>query len=568
MLRQLYVSDLALIRRLTVETGEGFSVLTGGTGAGKSLILDSIGLFLSTASAKTLVRHGEEKLEVSLYFDELSPAAREALGPYLSPEELEEGVLLSRTVRADGKSTCRVGGRLMPFSTVRAVARELVSIHGQSEQGGLMDAARHRAYLDDALSPEEKETLSRYGTLYEEYRALKGKIAQMRAESGDEKEKIALYEFQMKEIARAKPSRGEEEELEARLSALENTAARYDALATADRALSGGEKGKGALYLLRAAARKLENGSETEKALSGELYELLSRGEEISRSVGGALSELSETDPREEGRSLRERLDLLYRLKQKYGRTVDEIIDLYAELKEKRDLTISRKDDIKKGLEKLSSLEADLSREATLLHGARCRVADRLEREIGAVLAFLDMPKMRFTVKLLPLAEFGPHGLDSVEFFISANTGEGEKPLAQVASGGELSRIMLALQLKLLRGKDADTLIFDEIDTGVSGSTAQRIGICLRSLAKTKQVFCVTHSPQVATLAHRHYLVEKAETDGRTETTLTLLSPEESDRETARLLGGRQLTDEALQAARTLREEGLKECSKMKETFQ
>lgn len=568
MLSQIYVSDLALIRRLSVDMEGGFSVLTGETGAGKSLVLDSLGLFLSSSGAKDLVRRGEEKLSVSLFFTDLNEDVKKSLGDEISPEEWEEGILISRTVYANGKSVCKIGTRTVPFSLLSSVAGELIAIHGQHDTGGLLDEKKHGAYLDSALAAEGQEALETYRRIYADYRKAKTKLEDLKSAAESDGEMAPLYDFQMKEIASVAPKAGEEEELEEKLRSLQSFEKRHGALYTAHRALDGGEKGKGALFLLEAAARKLEAaGSEEDKAFSDELYEMLHRAREIRDHLSDSLSSLGGEDPEEELDRVQKRLSQLFRLKQKYKKDISEILLYYSEIREKKALTVSRKDDIKRHEKELKEKEARLLETAEKLTRFRKKAAEELEKAIHSTLSFLDMPKMRFLVEFQESSEPGPEGMEKMRFVIAANTGEGAKPLAKVASGGELSRIMLALQLKLGKAKDADTLIFDEIDTGISGATAQKIGICLKTLSERKQVLCVTHSAQVATLADEHYLVEKKEEDGRTETHLTLLSPEESLRENARLLGGKTVSGDAENAAKALQLEGLREWQQQRTNF-
>lgn len=568
MLTSLFVSDLALIRRLSVDFHRGFSVLTGETGAGKSLILDSLTLFLSQKAGKELVRHGEEKLEVSLYFTELCEEEILSLSELVDPEEAREGVTLTRIVYASGKSLSKLCGRTLPFSRLSALASRLLAIHGQNSAVGLLDEKNHRRYLDDALDEKGQRALAEYRAAFGEYQRAKKELEQLREAVSEGKEKLALYEYQMQEIARVKPKRGEEEKLEEKLCHLQKFEKEYGAVATAHRALSGGEKGKGAIFLLSAAARKLEELGEGEYAeLAQRLYELAESARETESSLSSALSSYGEEDPGDLMDRIQKRMDALYRLKQKLSMSVDEILDYYEEIKEKKDLTLRGKDDIKKGELALKALDERRKVCAEALSLARQETAEKLEREIHGTLAFLDMPKMRFSVLFTPEPEPGAEGAEKVAFGIAANTGEGTKPLAQVASGGEMSRIMLALSLKLLKEKDAPTMIFDEIDTGISGATAQKIGICLRALARERQIFCVTHSAQVSTLADHHFLVEKSESEGRTETSLTLLDTEGSRKENARLLGGRELSAEARSAADKLRSEGLAEYEKIKDTL-
>jgi DNA repair protein RecN (Recombination protein N) len=570
MLASLFVSDLALIRRLSVDFHRGFSVLTGETGAGKSLVLDAIGLLLSSSKGqKDLVRRGEEKTEVSLFFTDLSAEARAALAELVGEEEIADGVTLSRILFADGKSQAKINGRSFPFARVSEIAKLLISIHGQHESGGLLDEKKHRVYLDSALDEFGQKALSEYARLYGEYRALSAKIAEMEEAAPDAEETVALLDFKMREIAKVKPKAGEEEALEEKLASLRSFEKNFAALATAERALAGGEKGKGAVYLLEGAARKLEQFGEEEpySSFSAELYEFARRAKEMRDEIGYALSEFSEEDPGALSDRVQKRLDEIWRLKAKYGTSVEEILEKYEEMKQKKDLTLSLKDDIKRGKETFSELKKKLCLAGRNLSAARKKRAEQLEKEIHSVLSFLDMPKMRFSVLFSPLEEPSAEGLEKITFGIAANTGEGMASLSSVASGGELSRILLALSLRLGKEKDADTLIFDEIDTGISGEAAQKVGICLKTLGEDRQIFAVTHSAQVATLADHHFLVEKREEAGRTESALSELSEEESLREDARLLGGKDISAEAISAAKTLKAEGKKEFLIQKDTF-
>ncbi len=569
MLASLFVSDLALIKRLSVDFHRGFSVLTGETGAGKSLVLDSIALFLSSKGQKELVRRGEEKMEVSLYFTDLSEEAEEFCSELVGKEEIADGVTLSRVVFADGKSTAKINGRSFPFARVSEAAKMLLSVHGQHESGGLLDEKKHRKYLDSALDEEGRKALLEYSELYSEYRDLSAKISEMEREAPDAEETVALIDFKLREIAKVKPKIGEEEALEKKLATLRSFEKNYSALSTAERALGGGEKGKGAIYLLEGAARKLEQFGEEEpySSFSAQLYEFARKAKEMRDEIGYQLSEFSEEDPGDLSDRVQKRLDEIWRLKAKYGTSIDQILSKYEELKQKKDLTLSLKDDIKRGKEKLKKLKKELLLAGEKVSAARKKCAEKLESEIHSVLAFLDMPKMRFSVLFEALSEPSAEGMEKITFGIAANTGEGIKSLSQVASGGELSRIMLALSLRLGKEKDADTLIFDEIDTGISGEAAQKVGICLKILGESRQIFSVTHSAQVATLADHHYLVEKREEGGRTESVLTELSREGSLREAARLLGGKDLSEEAISAAEKLFAEGKEEFLNQKDTF-
>ncbi len=566
MLRNLYVKNLALLSSLSLDLDSGFSVLTGETGAGKSLVLDSLNLFLQKGSPKDLIRDGEEECSVSLFFDGLSAAAKEKLAEIAPGADPEEGVTLSRTLSRSGKSVCRVAGRAVALSALRQLALTLFCIHGQHDAAGLLDPAAHLGYLDASFTPEETCALEDYRASYREYRALSEKIARLRSDGRDPDAAAAYYDYQIREITKARPVPGEEEELTARLAVLRDSEKIHSALATADRALSGGEKSRGAAALLGIAAERLESVSSVPACaeLARTLRGLAEEAESAAEEAAALLAELSEEDPAAETDRIQRRLDLLYRLKTKYGATVEEILATLDKVtKEKEDL-LTRADRLAEMEKDLAALREVLSKKAAKLTRIRAAKKKELEAGVTRVLAFLDMEKTRFEARLTPLGDFGPSGLDGAEFYFAPNAGEAEKPLAAIASGGELSRVMLALQLKLGRDLGVGTLVFDEIDTGISGATAQKIGVCLKKLASSGQILCVTHSAQVATLADAHFLVSKSVTAGRTETAVRLLSEEESLAEAARILGGKAVGEASLKNAAALKEEGAREFDKQK----
>ena len=566
MLCNLYVKNLALLSSLSVDFEEGFSVLTGETGAGKSLILDSLNLFLQKGSPRDLIRNGEEECTVSLFFDSLPPAAREKLSEIAPGADPEEGVTLSRTLSRSGKSVCRAAGRTVSLSALRSLALTLFFIHGQHDAAGLLDPSTHLSYLDASLSPKEKEALSDYRAAFADYRALCDEKDRILSDQRDPDAAAAYYDFQIREITKARVTPGEEEELTRRLAVLRDSEKIHNALATADRALSGGEKGRGAAALLEIAAARMESiaslpayaaFAETLRGLAGEVQSAAEEGAAL-------FAELNEEDPGEETDRIQRRLDHLYRLKTKYGATEQEILDFLDRVTREKEQLLTRKDRLSELEKKIAALREVLTEKARVLTRIRLEKKKELEAGVHRVLAFLDMEKTRFDVRVAERTDFGADGRDQVEFFFAPNAGEAEKPLAAIASGGELSRVMLALQLKLGADLGVGTLIFDEIDTGISGATAQKIGICLKKLAASGQIFCVTHSAQVASLADVHYLVSKSEKDGRTETAVRRLSEEESLAELARILGGRRIGAATLGNAAALKEEGRREFDKQK----
>ncbi len=557
MLKSLYVSGLALIRRLSLDLGEGFTVLTGETGAGKSLVLDCLNLFLKPGSGKDLVRRGEKELTVELFFDGLSPSAARFLAGRLSPEEIGEGITLARTVTAAGKSSFKLCGRALTPSEARAAAEQLLAIHGQNDTGRLLDEKNHPGFLDDALPEAGQRILTEYGDLWERFAALEKELASW--DSGEDPATLLdVYDYQIKEIARLKPKRGEEEALEEKLIALQGAEKTNAALRVADRALSGGEKGRGAAFLLAAAADKLE-GLDEEDPLAQKARSLAAETAALAEDVSRRYASFAEEDPAETIDRVQARLDKLFRLKSKYGGTMEGVFAAYERAVAGRDRLSRRAGEVARLEGEKKKLLSLLTEKGEQLSKVRRETARILEEEIRSLLAFLDMPGSAVRVRLDPLPAPGKGGLEKAVFLLAANAGEGEKPLAKVASGGELSRIMLALQLKLGKAKTADTVVFDEIDTGISGATAQKIGLCLKALGESRQVLCVTHSAQVATLADHHLKVEKREEDGRTETVVRQLSGDDSLEEIARILGGKTPGQATRENALALREEGLRE---------
>lgn len=566
MLRNLYVKNLALISSLSVDFSAGFSVLTGETGAGKSLVLDSLNLFLQKGSPKELIRRGEEEMAVSLYFDSLSDAALAKIADLVPGAETEDGLSLTRKIERSGKSACRINGRSVPFATLREAALSLFFIHGQHDVAGLLDAKTHIGFLDSAFSAAELAAKAEYRALFADYKKISAEIDRMLKDTRDPEAAAAYYDYQIREITKAHVKENEEEILSKKLAELRASEKIHAALSLCDRALSGGEKGRGAAALLEIAAAKMETLADFEAytELAKTLRTLALEVQSAAEEAAALRADFAEEDPGEQMDKIQRRLDTLYRLKAKYGNTEEEILAFLQKVTAEKEELLTRSDRLADLESERAALRETLRQRAAVLTRIREAKKTKLESEVQKVLAFLDMEKTRFEVHITPLPEFSGEGLDEVEFFVATNPGEDAKPLCRIASGGELSRIMLALQCKLGREKDIGTLIFDEIDTGISGSTSQKIGISLKSLAEKGQIFCVTHSAQVASLADRHYRVSKSEENGRTETRVSLLSENESLSEIARILGGKEIGAESRSNAAALRAEGLSEFEKQK----
>ncbi len=549
MLRSLHIENIAVIRRLDLDFRDGFSVLTGETGAGKSIIIDSINLLLGNRVSREIVRNGEASAKVSAIFEELSPLICAKLDEMGFP--CEDGTLmLQKILHADGKSQVRLNGQSITQSLQREISHMLVSIHGQSDNQKLLQKSAHCDLLDAYAHTE---------TLLSEYRAqyvtLCGVNKRIGALSRDEAEKLRMREmlqFQIADIDAMKLCDGEEERLTKerdRLLNLEQINRRAD---LCYRAIKGGEKVSALSLLSRAddAVRALSGLVDGCEDLSERLQTAMSELEDIAEHVLSFADDDRE-DPTARIDRIEERLEGISKLKRKYGGSIAEILAFRARAAEELE-TIDGADEL---LEALSQeaivLRKKTEAAANALTAARREAAQTLRAEVTEALGFLDMPRVAFSVSILP-TELGENGADEIEFLIATNAGEPLRPMIKIASGGELSRIMLALRSVINDRDGAATVIFDEVDTGVSGRTARKVGMKLHDTAKQAQVLCVTHSAQIASLADAHYLIQKSEREGRAETSVSALDTNGRIEEIARILGGIEITDAQRDAAREM----------------
>ena len=552
MIKSLHIENVAVIRRLDLDLQNGFSVLTGETGAGKSIIIDSINLLLGNRVSRELIRTGAESATVSAVFEELSDAVCERLAELGFAVE-DRTLMLQRTMHVDGRSQTRLDGRVITQGLQREIARLLVSIHGQSDNQRLLQKSAHADLLDLYARPDT--LLDAYRTVY----AARGQVRKrIEAVTVDEAEKLRLREmlqFQINDINGVRPKDGEEELLTQERDRLANLEQINQKAEFVFRALRGAEKGSALALVSRSqqALRSISTLVEGADALCDRLTAVAEELEDIAE-LANAFTDDDREDPTVRIDRIEGRLEAIAKLKRKYGATVAEVLAF-------RDRAQARLDELEgaeEHMEELRQEEAKLTREATRiaaeLTAVRTRAAGEITARVTESLAFLDMPRVRFEIAVTPTA-LGARGADDVEFMIATNPGEPLLPMIKIASGGELSRIMLALRSVLNDRDGAATVIFDEIDTGVSGKTSRKIGIMLRGAAKDMQVLCVTHSAQIASLAHSHYLISKQESDGRAETDVLALSQKERVEEIARILGGIQITDAQRHAAREMIEE-------------
>ena len=549
MLRSLHIENIAVIRRAELELERGFSVLTGETGAGKSMIIDSINLLLGNRVSKEIIRTGEQRATVSAVFEQLSPTVVNTIAEM--GFECEDGsLMLQRSVTVDGRSQTRLNGQVITQAMQRDIARMLISIHGQSDNQKLLQKSSHRDLVDAYAHPDE--AMEVYRSAYREWREIQKRLA---AVSGDDAEKLRraeMLKFQIADIDTWKLVDGEEERMLAERDRLLHLERINKQVRAVYRALRGSEKGAASDLLRRSAAalRSLAGLVEGVEQLADRLEVASSEVEDVAEVVLGYEDDDRE-DPIARIDRLEERLDAISKLKRKYGATVGEIL-AFRERAAKELESLELSDEMRERLEaEEKKARAEVMRAAGILSELRRRAADEIRVAVTEALTFLDMPKVRFEISILPGAPT-ESGADEVEFVIATNPGEPLLPMIKIASGGELSRIMLALRSVLNDRDGAATVIFDEVDTGVSGRTSRKVGIKLHQTARHTQVLCVTHSAQIASLADSHYQLTKREREGRAETDVSLLSEEERVEEIARILGGINVTDAQRAAAKEM----------------
>lgn len=548
MLAQLYIRNVAVIQEATIDLTRGLNVFTGETGAGKSVLIHSINAVLGERTSKDIIRTGEKKALVSALFTGLSPQVLEKAEELGFP--LEDGeLLIAREIGLDGKSGCKIGGRPATAALLRELGGSLINIHGQQDTHQLMAADKHLGFVDSfgLLDGQRQE----YQAVYRELLQVREELSSSNMDEAEKARRIDLLQYQIGEIEEADLHPGEEEELNSQKRIIKNAQNISDSLALVHSVLTG-EEGEGLLEQLDQVIDAL---ADTGAFLDGfgeyanRAREMRYELEEYASSARDALEEM-EYDPRQLD-AIEQRLDTLYRLKKKYGSTVEEILSFHDRAaKELEGITLSE--------ERTAQLEA---REQALrtqaksladgLTKARLKAVGRLCKEVQAELVQLDMPSVTLTFSHRE-RNLGPAGQDDLELLLSTNPGEPPKPLAKIASGGEISRVMLAIKNVMASEDDVGTLIFDEVDTGVSGRAAQKIGRKLKQAAQNRQVICVTHLAQVAAYGDHHLLIQKEVKGERTYTKVTPLTEQERVGELARIIGGENITQISLQNAREM----------------
>ena len=546
MLQLLHIENIAIIERADITFERGFNALTGETGAGKSIVIDALGAVLGQRTSRDLIRTGAEKAFVSAVFDEVCAQLPVLAGCGIAPEE-DGTLLLQRELYPDGRNVCRANGRPITVALLREIGNSLLNIHGQHDSTQLLDEQQHLAYLDRFGRLDGQR--ERYGVLFAAMRETQRRISSLAMDEAEKARRVDTLRRQIEELERAELQQGEEEALTARRNILRNGEKFIAAVAEADACLNGDDEALGAVCAIERAAgalRGLRSLSEEFVGLSDRLEELRCEAYDLAAIVRDKKDEF-DFSPQELD-AVESRCDQLYRLKKKYGATVEEMLGFLERSKEELE-GIEYADDRIAQLEKtLAGQKKEVYRAARELSDARRTAAKELEARILRELRELDMEKVRFAIAFEE-TEPAEDGMDAVRFLMSANVGEELKPIHKIASGGELARIMLALKNVLAELDSVQTLVFDEVDTGVSGRAAQRVAEKLAKVSRQKQVLCVTHLPQLAAMADAHLGVAKGEANGRTLTTVTQLDRAARRRELARLTGGELQSDAMLKSA-------------------
>ena len=543
MLSLLHIENIAVIECAEISFDRGFNVLTGETGAGKSIVIDAISAILGERAYRDMIRTGTQAASVRAVFTGVPEL------PWFEENgvEYDSETVIQRQIHLDGKNVCRVNGSLVSVSILRKLGIQLINIHGQHDTASLFDEDNHLTMLD--AFGDNQQLQADYQEKYASVAALRREIERMTMDEGEKLRRMETLRYQIAEIEKAELEPGEDEALEERRKILQNSEKLSDGLNDAAECLYGGEDSDGAAGLLAQAEyalSRLVRFSDSFSSLHDRVNDLKYQVQDIAEEVRDARDELSYSA--DELEQIESRLDVIHKLRRKYGATCGDILEYLEKSKKELDDIEFADDHLERLKGKLKKAEKQAWDAALVLRKNRQETAQKLSERILTELAQLDMPRVQFRCQFQE-QELGSTGADAVAFYMSANAGEALKPLSKVASGGELARIMLAMKNVLAEKDQVETLIFDEVDTGVSGRAAQKVAEKLRSVAAHKQVLCVTHLPQLAALADTHLLIAKSEREGRTYTTVTPLDLEGRKRELARIIGGANITETTLKSA-------------------
>lgn len=552
MLEHLHIRNVALIKESEISFGDGLNILTGETGAGKSMIIDSLQFALGGRAGKDFLRHGEKQAAVEALFSVQSQALTEKLAENgIAPEE-DGTLLITRTLSEAGKSVCRINGSTVTVGMLKEIAEDMIDIYGQHEHQSLLNPVKHIRLLDRFCGAGFGEAMEEYKNSRQRLKDLEKQLAILIGDESQREQRMDMLLFQKEEIEAAELREGEEDALleqKKRLSSMERLIRLTGESITL--LYDGDDRAPSACDQLGDALVKLQEAAEYDAALSP-LADALADGyaavEDCARELKRE-AEKQEADP-EELERIEERLQLFYKLKRKYGGSIEAVLEFYEKAVQELEFLSNSSEKAAELSAKKAEEEKRLSALAETLTARRRATAEQVEEQIETALHDMEMKHARFHIQIEEKADWGADGKDKVEFLISANAGEPLKPLAKIASGGEMSRVMLALKTVLVDADEIGTFIFDEIDTGVSGRTARRVGEKMRFLGGKRQLLCITHLPQIAAMADNHFLIEKESDAGETVTRVTALDEEGAVREVARLMN--DVTETTLAAAREL----------------
>ncbi len=547
MLSNLKISNIAIIKEAVIDFDNGLNVLTGETGAGKSIIIDAINAILGERTSRELIRTGSNNAEVSAFFENINNDVIDVLNEFCIDNEEDNSLLISRKISLDGKNSCKVNGASVTVSMLKKIGQALINVHGQMDNHNLLNEELHYTYIDSFA--ENSGILQEYLNAYNDYCACKKRYDGLIVDEGEKARKIDLLTYQIKEIEDADIKIGETEELEKRRKVLQNAEQLISLVNNAVEIINGNDNFSGVADMLNTASNSLVKASAFDETLNT-VSDTVS---EMSYNIADCASELNsflyslDVDPNELD-LIEERLDVLFKLSKKYGQTETEILEFLEKAQKELD-EITFSDKLKEELEvELNEKYVVMDKASRKLTANRQNFGEIFIENVKNELAFLDMASISFRIVQNRKA-FDETGADEIYFLISANAGEEPKPLSKIASGGELSRIMLAIKNVLASKDNIQTLIFDEVDTGVSGRAAQKIGIKLKEVSKNRQVLCVTHLAQIACFADNHFLISKSESENKTYTKVESLDNNGRIRELARIIGGIEATQLSLDAA-------------------
>ena len=551
MLKTLDIENIAVIEKASVDFSGGLNVLTGETGAGKSIVVDSINAIMGERTSRELVRYGADNAYVSAYFDDICDSALNKLKEFDIELEEDNSLLITRKISANGKSLCKVNGKTVTVSMLKEICSYLVNVHGQHDSQALLNPDLQYNYIDMLL--EDKSVLSDYKETFKKLISVRRKLKSFAKDEDNKESLLELLNFQIEELEKADIKVGEREELTQKRALIQKSEDIIKSLNLAISVINGDDENIGIEQACADVSRTLFKFDETKDVY--DVFNDINDKLELAKDKAEALLLSIDFSP-EEIEMIDEKLDLYYKFSNKYGQTEQEMLDYLEKAKEKRNSILFADEELNRLNEEYENLLNITVKLADKLSAERKKTAKVFEENVKQELAFLDMPKMQFYVDFNK-GNLSSTGYDKIEFLISANPGEPPKSLSKVASGGELSRIMLAIKNIISYNDTIGTLIFDEIDTGVSGRASQKIGLKLKSVSKNTQVICVTHSAQIASNADEHFLIQKKFNDNKTFTCVTPLDFEGRKQELARIMGGLEITDALLQSAEELLNQNL-----------